>query len=1529
MIVFPIDPPAIICEMGTSTEVNFSWTHPTATMFEYFYTINSGTPTATTATSLTTLNVPGLAQGDIVELFVVAIGPAPCGNSVSGSQSCTPEMCPNTPPLINDINDPYCENDISVIKFNGVPNTGTFSGAGIDPDGTFHPDVLPVGLNPITYSYTDNIGCLQSTTVDVEVIGLLIPPDVVCGLSSQNSVTFNWSHPDPGVTEYLFTIGINGPPTGTPILTSIQTYEVTGLNAGDIVTISIAAVGINACGNSVTVELDCVADNCQSNPPTLPIDPLYCVNDSPVQLVASDGAGTYSGSPGVSASGMWSPATAGVGPHSITYLYVDAFGCDQTVTVMTEVVDFIPAPQVVCLGATTNSVTFEITSAATDFEYTYSVNTIPEGTTYSTNNTTIVISPLNVNDIVDISVIAIGAAPCGNSDPGTAQCQAQDCPVNPASILNLNAEYCITETGILLNADPPGGVFSVDATPIAGPFNPADYTVGVHTISYVFTETNGCTRTATEMTEIIGLPVGPDVTCIASTTNSVTFDWPDYPGATGYTYTYTVDAGPVQGPFSVAVSEAPITGLSVNQTVEISVIATGMSPCNMSLETIAQCDTEPCPINPPTIMNVAAEYCITESGIILMANPAGGVFDVDATPIVGPFNPSDYTAGPHTIGYTFTDADGCPQTTSVPTTIVDPPIGPGVTCQMQTTNSVTFGWPAYPGATGYTYTYTVNSGPVQGPFTITATDIEITGLLANDVVDISIVAIGLSPCTQSMESTAQCVARDCGVVLAIDPVIDFCLDGTSTPVTLNVVITNTNNTGTGSWSGPCLTGPNNDIFDATLCAMSGIQNITYSYSEDGCDYSDVIQINVFAPPVAEAGNMVELDCQDPTKPLDGTGSSFDTGTTYLWTGPAPGSIVSGATTLMPEVNMIGMYTLTVTSPQGCTATDNVMVTQNGDLPVVTPLPADPITCKVPSISTLSVISVPNINVEYTWTGPGITVGVNDKDVSPQVTEPGIYTVVVLNNATGCESLPVIINVDDIRGNPQVILTNPLDTIDCLTLNLTFDICTPQPGFDNTNWTYLWTFGGMPITGGDQCSITVETPGGIYTYTITDTISGCVSQGTVEAIDIMAFPLADAGDDGVLDCQTDLVELGGPGTQQGPNIVYEWSGLGIVGDNTLPMINVNQAGTFTLTVTDTISNCANSSEAVVILDEDNPSADGGPDQELDCDFTPIDLNGGGSVGTGSIIYQWIDPVGTDLGQNPIIQVDEPGVYVLAIEDIDNGCVDTAYVLVTPNSDAPQDAIVDIQDPECFGDTDGFINIVNMVGGTPPYLYSFDGQALTTNPFITNLPPGNYPIEVEDSEGCTWTTEITIDAPEEIGLGLGIDIDIQMGEDLIIDAGINLNDGEIDTLIWTPFDSLNCLDDICRSIRVEDLFLTTNVSATVIDTNGCSATDNLLVRVKKDRNVFIPNGFTPDDDGTNDFANIFTGTGVERINYFYIYDRWGETVYQSNNFEPNLPKGGWDGKLKGVTMNPAVFVYQAEVLFIDGHVELYTGDITLMR
>ena len=98
----------------------------------------------------------------------------------------------------------------------------------------------------------------------------------------------------------------------------------------------------------------------------------------------------------------------------------------------------------------------------------------------------------------------------------------------------------------------------------------------------------------------------------------------------------------------------------------------------------------------------------------------------------------------------------------------------------------------------------------------------------------------------------------------------------------------------------------------------------------------------------------------------------------------------------------------------------------------------------------------------------------------------------------------------------------------------------------------------------------------------------------------------------------------------------------------------------------------------------------------------------------------------------------------------------------------------------------------------------------------------------------------------------------------------------------------------------------------------------------KDVFIPDVFSPNDDGYNDLFLVSTRlAAVSEISFLRIYDRWGGLVAEHHDFPPNDPVYGWDGTEKGKLANPGVYIWIVSILFTDGTIETRTGDVTLIR
>ncbi|MBP8238323.1 MAG: hypothetical protein KAX50_00005, partial [Saprospiraceae bacterium] len=70
-------------------------------------------------------------------------------------------------------------------------------------------------------------------------------------------------------------------------------------------------------------------------------------------------------------------------------------------------------------------------------------------------------------------------------------------------------------------------------------------------------------------------------------------------------------------------------------------------------------------------------------------------------------------------------------------------------------------------------------------------------------------------------------------------------------------------------------------------------------------------------------------------------------------------------------------------------------------------------------------------------------------------------------------------------------------------------------------------------------------------------------------------------------------------------------------------------------------------------------------------------------------------------------------------------------------------------------------------------------------------------------------------------------------------------------------------------------------------------------------------------------------VRIIHSFSVFDRNGGMVFRQTELAPNDPGLGWDGTLRGRSLNPGVFVWVAEIEFVDGEVETFRGDVLIVR
>jgi gliding motility-associated-like protein len=259
----------------------------------------------------------------------------------------------------------------------------------------------------------------------------------------------------------------------------------------------------------------------------------------------------------------------------------------------------------------------------------------------------------------------------------------------------------------------------------------------------------------------------------------------------------------------------------------------------------------------------------------------------------------------------------------------------------------------------------------------------------------------------------------------------------------------------------------------------------------------------------------------------------------------------------------------------------------------------------------------------------------------------------------------------------------------------------------------------------------------------------------------------------------------------------------------------------------------------------------------------------------------------------------------------------------------------QDFQCFRESEAIVislpnpaPVIDSTGGT----YICNGQSVglvTTQPFAAYAwnngantagtsvsQPGSYYVVVTDQYGCTANSNtITVTQLNVPDINVYPDTLIFYGDSVALYTDANF--ATADSFFWYPNITITCTDCTDPSVApTVDRYY-----GLVVYDQGCVVTDSALIRVILPTNFYIPNAFTPNSDGSNDFFFIFSQSGVE-VRDFKVFNRWGEKVHDSV-FE-------WDGTYKGKPAPQGVYVYVFQLkIFGEDTDRLTKGSVTLIR
>ena len=580
---------------------------------------------------------------------------------------------------------------------------------------------------------------------------------------------------------------------------------------------------------------------------------------------------------------------------------------------------------------------------------------------------------------------------------------------------------------------------------------------------------------------------------------------------------------------------------------------------------------------------------------------------------------------------------------------------------------------------------------------------------------------------------------------------------------------------------------------------------TYTLTEtdvNGNQLVDQITITVDkTPPTANAGLDFTKTCAS-----NSTGATIGTtavsGNTYAWT---PTNGLTSATTANPTANPLfnTTYTLTATNTgNGCTSTDQVIVTVNTFQPTANAGLDFTKTC-LANVNGLTIGSTSVTGNTYAWTP---STGLSSATVSNPTANPTTtttYTLTTTNTASGCTATDQVLVTVDNQGptvNAGIDLSKTcVSNVNGATIGM----------IAIAGNSYTWT----PASGLSSTTIAnpFANPTATTTYTVSSTnpTTGCTATDQIVVTVNNTPPAANAGLDATVSCNTNV---GGAllGTPTVAGNSYSWTPSTGLNSSTLSQPTANPATntTYNLTVTTTASGCTSTDQVDVIVNTTPASANAGPDGSVNC------LNSGtgfsiGSTPVSGMTYAWTPSTGLSSATvaNPLASPTVATVYTLTATNAASGCTATDQVTVFINTQVPS--------------VDAGLNQIICAGTT--VTLSGNGSAGATFQWNNGIQNGvafvpttttTYILTATAANGCSSTDQVIVAVNSLPSVSAGLDVQSCNGSPVTLTGTGAL------TYTWQP------------AVQNGQAFIPVNSSAFIVtgtDANNCHQTDTVQVNV----------------------------------------------------------------------------------------------------
>lgn len=700
--------------------------------------------------------------------------------------------------------------------------------------------------------------------------------------------------------------------------------------------------------------------------------------------------------------------------------------------------------------------------------------------------------------------------------------------------------------------------------------------------------------------------------------------------------------------------------------------------------------------------------------------------------------------------------------------------------------------------------------------------------------------------------------------------------------------------------------------------------------ETGCINSVVVEIseNQTAPTI-DAGEDLVLTCAVIQQQLESVVSSGENGLDIAWT-TASGQVVQGSNTLEPFVTTPDTYILTVMNPaNGCESIDSLEVTLDNIAPELSFDQADGevISCLQESFDITTAVTTTggSFAAQWSFVNSGSFVGRTDQP-AVTVNAGGEYVLTITDLANGCVNNDTISVLEDFT-TPIIALDTLNGTrLNCNIPSLNFDLSNSQnPSQAPITFSYSDSLGGnlLDFFGNPNFEVT---EGGSYFLIAENDLTGCRDSVILSVSADFLQPAIQIQSPLPITCERSSVMVDASGTATGNEFSYTWSSTQTFQSQQDPlMIEAQEFGEYQLLVNNLDNGCSDSMVVTVGLDTMRPQIVFAAPMILDCENSVIELTASASPNMDNLDYAWQVELGGQIlsGQDStMVLVNDAGVYSVRVTNLSNGCSAIGSIEVSEDAEPIDDLFFTITPPDCSGNGNASIQIDSVAGGLGPFAFALDNDLFLTQNIFRDLLPDTHVVKVIDSRGCILERQFTITETPDLILELGPDASIDLGDSIRVEALVNRN---VDSLVWIPGGGL---EDPTNPVQFLKPLETTAYKVFVRDSLNCISEETIIITVNTPESFFAPTAFTPDGDGVNDIFYLFADDDVSRVKNFYIFDRWGTVVFERSDFQANDPNFGWDGKHKGRVMRSAVFIFSAELEFIDGRTEVVSGDFVLL-